>query len=65
MTRLTYTVGTLDELVTDAGCHLERMGDREWCLIASRSDGSEVVVHLTGRVTGVEERAIPVPQPQS
>jgi len=49
--------GTLDEIVTDAGVHLEHMGGKRWFLSAARSDGTEIRVWFDGKVTMVEEDA--------
>ena len=48
--------GMLDEVVTDAGIHLERMSDNGWFLSGQRSDGSEIAVWIKGKVVAVEER---------
>ena len=49
--------GTLDEIVTDAGVHLEHMGGKRWFLGAARSDGTEIRVWFDGKVTLVEDDA--------
>ena len=49
--------GTLDEIVTDAGVHLEHMGGRRWFLGAARSDGTEIRVWFDGKVTLIEDDA--------
>jgi len=48
--------GTLDEVVTDGGAHLEHMGGRGWFLSMQRKDGSEYCVWFTGKITYQEER---------
>ena len=48
--------GKLDEVVADAGMHLERMSDQGWFLSGQRSDGSEIAIWLKGKVVAVEER---------
>lgn len=47
--------GLLDEVVTDAGMHLERVSKRDLVLLGHRSDGSCIALHITGRVALVEE----------
>ena len=51
--------GYLDEVVTDAGMHLERMSDRGWFLAGQRADGSEIAIWFTGKIALVEERPAP------
>lgn len=46
----------LDEVVTDAGMHLERLNNKRWFLSGHRSDGTEIVIWFKGDVTMVEER---------
>ena len=48
--------GQLDEVVTDAGMHLERMSEHGWFLVGQRSDGSEIAILFRGKVVLVEER---------
>lgn len=48
--------GALDEIVTDGGCHLERMDERRWFLNCLRADGSSFAVWFHGKVTMTEER---------
>lgn len=48
--------GMLDEVVTDAGMHLEVNGDDALFLIGFRTDGTEIAIHIAGRVQTVEER---------
>jgi hypothetical protein len=48
--------GTLDEVVTNGGAHLEHMGGKGWFLAMSRADGSEFCVWIQGKVTMTEER---------
>jgi len=48
--------GMLDEVVTDGGAHLERMGSKSWYLSLRRADGSEFCVWFLGKVTLAEER---------
>jgi hypothetical protein len=56
--RVTYDdKGNLDEIVTDAGVHLEDLGGNRWFLGASRSDGTEIRVWFNGKVTMVEDDA--------
>ena len=55
--RVTYDDnGKLDEVVTDAGCHLEHLGGNRWFLNCIRSDGSSFAVWFTGTITMTEER---------
>ena len=54
--RVQYDGDGLDEVVTDAGMHLERMSDNGWFLSGQRSDGSEIAIWIRGKVTLVEER---------
>ena len=51
--------GSLDEVVTDGGAHLEHMGGRDWVLSCIRADGSEFAVRFTGQITMTEERDAP------
>ena len=51
--------GTLDEVVTNGGAHLEQMSERGWFLSMVRADGSEFCVWFDGRVMMTEERPIP------
>lgn len=51
--------GKLDEVVTDGGCHLERMSRDRLFLSCIRADGSEFAVWIKGRVTMTEERPPP------
>ena len=56
--RVTYDdKGRLDEIVTDAGVHLEDLGGNRWFLGALRSDGTEVRVWFQGKVTMIEDDA--------
>jgi hypothetical protein len=48
--------GKLDEVVTNGGAHLERMGKRSWFLNCIREDGSSFAVWIDGKVTLTEER---------
>lgn len=43
--------GSLDEVVTDGGAHLEHMGDKRWFLSCRRKDGSEFCVWFSGKIT--------------
>ena len=52
--------GTLDEVVTDGGAHLERMSDKHWFLSMQRADGSEYCVWFKGKITLQEEREPPL-----
>lgn len=54
--RVEYSDGALDEVVTDAGMHLERMSKKGWFLTGLRSDGTEIAIWFRGKVTLVEER---------
>ena len=47
--------GELDEVVADAGMHLEVIGDDMVFLLGYRSDGSAVAIHLHGHVSKIEE----------
>lgn len=54
--RITYDdAGGLDEVVTDAGMHLEVIGDDTVFVAGHRRDGSTVAIYLHGRVSLVEE----------
>lgn len=48
--------GSLDEIVTNGGAHLEHMGDDSWFLSCVRSDGTSFCVWFEGRITMMEER---------
>ena len=52
--------GGLDEVVTDGAAHLEHLGGKQWFLNCLRADGSSVAVWITGKVTGWEQRDIPL-----
>lgn len=52
-----YQDGTLDEVVTDAGAHLENLDKNRWFLSMKRSDGTDFCIWLKGRITLTEERA--------
>ncbi|MFN7185448.1 MAG: hypothetical protein ACK5VE_03645 [Alphaproteobacteria bacterium] len=59
--RVTYDDGKdgpehLDEIVTDAGEHLERLDRDRWFLALQRSDGTEICLCFKGKVTMIEER---------
>jgi hypothetical protein len=49
----------LDEIVTDGGCHLERMDKSSWFLECIRSDGSSYAIWFSGKITSEEERQAP------
>ena len=51
--------GSLDEVVTDGGTHLEHLGGKDWFLSCVRADGSEFCVWFRGKVTLTEEREPP------
>lgn len=51
--------GLLDEVVTDAGMHLEVMNGDSVFLCGHRKDGSSIAIWLHGRVSLVEERPAP------
>lgn len=56
--RVTYDdKGRLDEVVTDAGAHLERLSRDTWFLSMERSDGSSFCVWFHGHAVLTEERA--------
>lgn len=56
--RVTYDdKGNLDEIVTDAGVHLEDLGGNRWFLACARSDGTEIRVWIRGKVTLIEDDA--------
>lgn len=62
--RVTYDDGKdgpehLDEIVTDAGAHLERLDRNRWFLALQRSDGTEICLWFKGKVTMIEEREAP------
>lgn len=52
--------GQLDEVVTDAGMHLERMSEHGWFLAGHRADGSSIAILFRGKVTLVEDRPAPI-----
>lgn len=55
--RVTYDPdGTLDEVVTDAGAHLENLSPKTWFLSMQRSDGTGICIWFTGRITMIEEQ---------
>jgi len=58
--------GLLDEVVTDAGMHIENLGDNDLYLCGYRADGSSIALHITGKVVLVEERPAPdcAPEPE-
>lgn len=65
--RLEYgSDGRLDEVVTDAGMHLENLGENNLFLCGYREDGSSIALHIDGRVCLVEERPAPdcAPEPE-
>lgn len=47
--------GLLDEVVTDAGMHLEVLSEDGIFICGHRSDGSCIALHIAGRVVLVEE----------
>jgi hypothetical protein len=51
--------GSLDEVVTDGGAHLEHMGGKHWFLSCVRADGSEFAIWFKGKITMAEERDPP------
>ncbi len=51
--------GSLDEVVTDGGAHLEHMGDDDWFLVCTRADGSSFAAWFSGKITLTEERSAP------
>ncbi len=51
--------GSLDEIVTDGGAHLERMSDNGWFLNCVRADGSSFAIWFDGKIIDTEERAAP------
>jgi hypothetical protein len=48
--------GSLDEIVTDGGAHLERMEDDDWFLRCERADGTSLAIWFRGNITMMEER---------
>lgn len=48
--------GSLDEVVTDGGAHLEHMGDDDWFLCCERADGTALAVWINGKITMTEDR---------
>ena len=48
--------GSLDEVVTNGGAHLEHMGGGDWFLECVRADGSAFAIWFTGKITLTEER---------
>ena len=57
--RVKYDDNELDEVVTDAGMHFERMSNKGWFLSGQRSDGSEIAIWIRGKVILVEEWPAP------
>lgn len=58
--RVTYDhEGCLDEVVTDGGTHLERLGGKRWFLSCQRADGSEFCIWFEGKIAMTEDRAAP------
>jgi hypothetical protein len=55
--------GTLDEVVTDGGAHLEHMGGKQWFLNCVRADGSSFAIWFKGKITLTEEREPPAERP--
>ena len=51
--------GSLDEVVTDGGAHLEHLGGREYYLSCGRADGTSIAIWFTGKITMTEERDAP------
>jgi len=51
--------GSLDEIVTDGGTHLEHLDGRQWFLNCIRADGSSFAVWFTGKIQHTEERPAP------
>lgn len=51
--------GRIDEIVTDAGGHLEHLGAGRWFLSLQRTDGTSCAVWIEGKITGIEEREAP------
>ena len=51
--------GSLEQIVTDGGAHLEAMGFDVWFLSCLRADGTGVCVRIEGRLTQIEERDAP------
>jgi hypothetical protein len=56
--------GSLDEVVTDGGAHLEHMGGKHWFLNCVRADGSSFAIWFKGKITLTEDRLPPRQQPQ-
>ncbi len=48
--------GTLDEVVTMGGAHLEQMSKKGWFLECTRVDGTSIAIWFTGKITMTEER---------
>lgn len=48
--------GSLDEVVTDGGAHLEHMGGKGWFLSMQRADNSAFCVWFKGKISYMEER---------
>jgi hypothetical protein len=48
--------GRIDEVVSDGGGHLERLGKNDWFLNLVNADGSSVAVWISGKVTMFEKR---------
>lgn len=48
--RVTFTdKGTLDEIVSSCGAHLERIGPNRWFLLMCHGDGTDTALWFTSR----------------
>jgi hypothetical protein len=47
--RCAFENGKLDEIVSTAGAHLERIGSSKWFLSFQHADGSETALWFTSR----------------
>jgi len=50
--------GRIDEVVSNGGGHLERLGKNDWFLNLVNADGSSVAVWIAGKVIMFETRDV-------
>lgn len=55
--------GSIDEIVSDGGAHLEHLGGKAWFLSCRNADGSEFCVWFSGEITNWELREPPMVSP--
>jgi len=55
--RIKYNIdGSLVEVVTDGGAHLERLARNDWFLRCERADGTALAIWFKGSITLTEEQ---------